>query len=76
MGIWRQYVALAPGIALQEIITKSWQGSLRCDVNVSVGKLDEPFGTRCEIKNLNSVRFMTIALGPSNQILNHGLSLP
>ncbi|KIP04894.1 hypothetical protein PHLGIDRAFT_108957, partial [Phlebiopsis gigantea 11061_1 CR5-6] len=37
-------------------------GSLRCDVNVSVSKLGERFGTRCEIKNLNSVRFMTIAI--------------
>ncbi|EKM59499.1 uncharacterized protein PHACADRAFT_114333 [Phanerochaete carnosa HHB-10118-sp] len=37
-------------------------GSLRCDVNVSVGRLGGPFGTRCEIKNLNSVRFMIIAI--------------
>lgn len=32
------------------------QGSLRADVNVSVRKPGDPFGTRCEIKNLNSVR--------------------
>ncbi|GJE84861.1 glutamyl-tRNA amidotransferase B subunit [Phanerochaete sordida] len=38
-------------------------GSLRCDVNVSVSRLGEGFGTRCEIKNLNSVRFTTIAIG-------------
>src|SRR5579863_8945408 len=34
------------------------EGSLRCDCNVSVRKPGQPFGTRCEIKNLNSVRFV------------------
>lgn len=34
------------------------QGSLRADVNVSVRKIGEPFGTRCEIKNVNSIRFV------------------
>lgn len=34
------------------------QGSLRADVNVSVRKPGEPFGTRCEIKNVNSIRFV------------------
>src|SRR3546814_4842079 len=29
------------------------EGSLRCDVNVSVRKPGAPFGTRCEIKNVN-----------------------
>lgn len=38
------------------------QGSLRCDVNVSVNRLGGEFGTRCEIKNLNSVKFMQIAI--------------
>ncbi|EPQ58946.1 Glutamyl-tRNA Gln amidotransferase B subunit [Gloeophyllum trabeum ATCC 11539] len=38
------------------------QGSLRCDVNVSVNKPGEPLGTRCEIKNLNSVKFMQVAI--------------
>ncbi|TFY74677.1 hypothetical protein EWM64_g9335 [Hericium alpestre] len=38
------------------------QGSLRCDVNVSVNRPGDAFGTRCEIKNLNSVRFMIVAL--------------
>jgi len=33
------------------------QGSLRADVNVSVRKLGAPLGTRCEIKNVNSIRF-------------------
>jgi len=34
------------------------QGSLRADVNVSVRRPGEPFGTRCEIKNVNSIRFI------------------
>ena len=32
------------------------KGNMRCDANVSVRKADSAFGTRCEIKNLNSVR--------------------
>lgn len=35
---------------------------MRCDVNVSVNRAGEPPGTRCEIKNLNSVRFMVAAI--------------
>ncbi|SPO32730.1 related to PET112 - putative glutamyl-tRNA(Gln)amidotransferase subunit B, mitochondrial precursor [Ustilago trichophora] len=38
------------------------EGSLRCDVNVSVNRVGEAFGTRCEVKNLNSVRFMMNAI--------------
>jgi aspartyl-tRNA(Asn)/glutamyl-tRNA(Gln) amidotransferase subunit B len=38
------------------------QGSLRVDVNVSVRKPGDKFGTRCEIKNVNSVRFMGQAI--------------
>ena len=38
------------------------QGSMRADVNVSVRKSGEPFGTRCEIKNVNSVRFIMAAI--------------
>ncbi|MGH6933814.1 MAG: Asp-tRNA(Asn)/Glu-tRNA(Gln) amidotransferase subunit GatB, partial [Dongiaceae bacterium] len=38
------------------------EGSLRCDVNVSVRKPGEPLGTRCEIKNVNSVRFVVQAI--------------
>ena len=38
------------------------QGSLRCDANVSMRRPGEEFGTRCEIKNLNSVRFVMKAL--------------
>ena len=39
------------------------EGSLRADVNVSVRKLgDDKFGTRCEIKNVNSIKFMQMAI--------------
>jgi aspartyl-tRNA(Asn)/glutamyl-tRNA(Gln) amidotransferase subunit B len=32
------------------------KGSMRCDANVSIRRLGEPLGTRCEIKNINSIR--------------------
>jgi aspartyl-tRNA(Asn)/glutamyl-tRNA(Gln) amidotransferase subunit B len=38
------------------------QGSMRADVNVSVRKPGAEFGTRCEIKNVNSIRFMGQAI--------------
>ena len=38
------------------------EGSLRCDANVSVRKLGTELGTRCEIKNLNSLRFLRQAI--------------
>ena len=38
------------------------QGNMRADVNVSVRRPGEPFGTRCEIKNMNSVRFIMKAI--------------
>jgi aspartyl-tRNA(Asn)/glutamyl-tRNA(Gln) amidotransferase subunit B len=38
------------------------EGSFRCDVNVSVRRPGEPLGTRREIKNLNSFRFMQQAI--------------
>jgi aspartyl-tRNA(Asn)/glutamyl-tRNA(Gln) amidotransferase subunit B len=38
------------------------EGSLRADINVSVRRPSEPFGTRCEIKNVNSIRFMGQAI--------------
>jgi len=38
------------------------KGNLRADVNVSVRKPGAPFGTRCEIKNLNSIRFIGQAI--------------
>jgi aspartyl-tRNA(Asn)/glutamyl-tRNA(Gln) amidotransferase subunit B len=56
--------------ALHELVT--WigicdgnmeEGSFRCDANVSVRKSGDPkLGTRCEIKNLNSFRFMEQAI--------------
>jgi len=41
------------------------QGSLRCDVNVSVHQKDQPWGIRCEVKNLNSIKFVQNAIGKS-----------
>ena len=39
------------------------EGSLRADVNVSVRKKgDQKLGTRCEIKNVNSIKFMQMAI--------------
>ena len=38
------------------------EGSLRCDANVSVRKPGDELGTRCEIKNVNSIRFLRQAI--------------
>lgn len=38
------------------------EGSMRADVNVSVRRPHEPFGTRCEIKNVNSIKFVGQAI--------------
>ena len=38
------------------------EGSFRCDANVSVRKPGEPFGTRREVKNLNSFKFLQQAI--------------
>jgi aspartyl-tRNA(Asn)/glutamyl-tRNA(Gln) amidotransferase subunit B len=38
------------------------KGSMRCDANVSVRKPGAPLGTRCEIKNVNSVRYLMKAI--------------
>ncbi|MCE5386971.1 MAG: Asp-tRNA(Asn)/Glu-tRNA(Gln) amidotransferase subunit GatB [Acidithiobacillus sp.] len=38
------------------------EGSFRCDANVSMRRPGEPFGTRAEIKNLNSFRFLEKAI--------------
>lgn len=38
------------------------QGSMRADVNVSVRRPGDPLGTRCEIKNVNSIRFVRQAI--------------
>ncbi|MEI7872809.1 MAG: Asp-tRNA(Asn)/Glu-tRNA(Gln) amidotransferase subunit GatB [Alphaproteobacteria bacterium] len=38
------------------------EGSMRCDVNVSVRKPGADLGTRCEIKNVNSIRYVKQAI--------------
>jgi aspartyl-tRNA(Asn)/glutamyl-tRNA(Gln) amidotransferase subunit B len=38
------------------------EGSMRCDCNVSVRRPGEGYGTRCEIKNVNSVRYVMQAI--------------
>jgi aspartyl-tRNA(Asn)/glutamyl-tRNA(Gln) amidotransferase subunit B len=38
------------------------EGSMRCDVNVSVRKPGGELGTRCEVKNVNSIRFVKQAI--------------
>ncbi len=38
------------------------EGSMRADVNVSVRRSGEEYGTRCEIKNVNSIRFVQQAI--------------
>ncbi len=52
------------------------QGNLRCDVNLSLRRPGEPLGTRCELKNLNSVRFIVQAIaveaGRQQEILDSG----
>lgn len=41
---------------------KMQEGSMRCDVNISVNKEGEPLGTRSEIKNMNSISFIEKAI--------------
>ncbi|MEO1224506.1 MAG: Asp-tRNA(Asn)/Glu-tRNA(Gln) amidotransferase subunit GatB, partial [Pseudomonadota bacterium] len=39
------------------------EGSMRCDVNISVRKVgDNEYGTRCEVKNVNSIRYVMAAI--------------
>ena len=38
------------------------EGSLRADVNISVRKPGDEYGIRCEIKNLNSIKFIKQAI--------------
>ena len=38
------------------------EGSLRADVNISIRKPGDEYGTRCEIKNLNSIKFIKQAI--------------
>ena len=60
----RQYVTELRAIlvAIGASDAKMEEGSMRVDANVSVHKPGEPFGTRCEIKNLNSVRSLGRAI--------------
>jgi aspartyl-tRNA(Asn)/glutamyl-tRNA(Gln) amidotransferase subunit B len=60
----RQYVneLRAILVAIDASDAKMEEGSMRVDANVSVRRPDEPFGTRCEIKNLNSVRSLGRAI--------------
>ena len=60
----RQYVNELRGIlvAIGASDAKMEEGSMRCDANVSVHLPDTPFGTRCEIKNVNSVRSLGRAI--------------
>ena len=54
----RQYVSELRAIllAVGASDAKMEEGSMRVDVNVSVRQSDAPYGTRCEIKNVNSIR--------------------
>ena len=61
--------AVAYAKALHQIVTwigicdgNMQEGSFRCDANVSVRKPGAPLGTRREIKNLNSFKFMQAAI--------------
>lgn len=52
----KQYLETIKSILLYLDISdgKMQEGSIRCDVNVSVRKEGDPLGTRCEMKNVNS----------------------
>lgn len=60
----RQYVAELRTIILAVDVSdaKMEEGSMRVDANVSVRRPGDPFGTRCEIKNLNSLRSLGRAI--------------
>ena len=60
----RQYVTELRAIlvAVGASDAKMEEGSMRVDANVSVRRPGEPFGTRCEIKNVNSVRSLGRAI--------------
>ncbi|CAE6477101.1 unnamed protein product [Rhizoctonia solani] len=55
-------------------------GSMRCDVNISLNRRGEAFGTRCEIKNLNTIRGVVVALNAEierhKKLLEQGLPVP
>lgn len=49
-------------VAIGASDAKMEEGSMRCDANVSVRRPGAPLGTRCEIKNVNSVRSLGRAI--------------
>lgn len=55
---------------------KMQEGSIRCDVNVSIHKKGEPLGTRCEMKNVNSfsaaVRGIEYEIKRQTEVLENG----
>ena len=58
-----RHASCARSCAISAPATATWRrASLRADVNVSVRKPGEPLGTRCEIKNVNSIRFIGQAI--------------
>ena len=60
----REYVSELRAILLATGVSdaKMEEGSMRVDANVSVHRTGEPWGTRCEIKNLNSLRSLGRAI--------------
>ncbi|MDX1657724.1 MAG: Asp-tRNA(Asn)/Glu-tRNA(Gln) amidotransferase subunit GatB [Nitriliruptorales bacterium] len=56
----RELVGIARALGISD--AKMEEGSIRCDANVSVRREGEPFGTRTEIKNVNSVRSLGRAI--------------
>ncbi len=60
----REYVTELRSILLAIGVSdaKMEEGSMRVDANVSVHRTGEPWGTRCEIKNLNSMRSLGRAI--------------
>ncbi|MGV3758350.1 MAG: Asp-tRNA(Asn)/Glu-tRNA(Gln) amidotransferase subunit GatB [Actinomycetota bacterium] len=60
----KEYVAELRAILLATGVSdaKMEEGSMRVDANVSVNRVGEPWGTRCEIKNLNSLRSLGRAI--------------
>jgi len=60
----RQYVTELRAIllAIEASDAKMEEGSMRCDANVSVHEPGTPYGTRCEIKNVNSIRSLGRAI--------------
>jgi aspartyl-tRNA(Asn)/glutamyl-tRNA(Gln) amidotransferase subunit B len=60
----KQYLAELRAIlvAIGASDAKMEEGSMRCDANVSVHRPGTPFGTRCEIKNVNSIRSLGRAI--------------